>query len=447
MHSFKENTAQIEVFLAAIKLPALRIHFVLVCTLFLFHSGFTQVVQPDTIHRKTDTIPFVQADTSLRIINLTPFFTIHVDSVFQYDLQINKPIHSYYWYLRNSPIGVRIDRSNGMLYFKAEKAFFKSGKLRFDEPYIIQLGVQNLYNPAEHVDTSFTIIFYNTEIVPSRLKPTIRSTVYVEEGDSVSFRVQCERGTFPIEQITLNTNLPISHYKNVLDCNADFSWMVPFDFIRENDTTKLKLLQLQFIGTDKFQNRDTATVNVYVRPGINFPQKIEEHNKVHDEIYEYIQELKLTFYAVSKSIKSNKNVRVSFDIGASTTALAGTVLVTTSDNPNTQDIGKILPAVGLTMVPVKEAVAPSKVQEQNTASQIRSTIKRLEYMLSENAIIGERDPDILAKTRKLRDEMKQARLQLVDLPLVEVDKKITQEGADKYFNDPKVNKKYKLKVN
>jgi hypothetical protein len=140
-------------------------------------------------------------------------------------------------------------------------------------------------------------------------------------------------------------------------------------------------------------------------------------------------------------------VRVSFDITASTTALAGTILTTTSDNPNTQDIGKILPAVGLTLVPVKEAVAPNKIQEQNTASQIRTTIKRLEYMLSENSLIGDRDPDILNKTRKLREELKQARLQLVDLPMVEVDEKITQEGADKYFNDPKVNKKYKLKVN
>lgn len=425
----------------------MRIQFVLACTLFICQGAFSQVVKADSVHRKTDTIPFIQADTTLRIINLSPFFTIHVDSVLQYDLQINKPVQSYYWYLRNSPVGVRIERNNGMLYVKAEKAFFKSGKLRFDEPYIVQLGVQNLFNPAEHVDTSFTILFYNTEIVPSRVKPTINSVVYVEEGDSISFRVQCEKGTFPIEQITLNTNLPISQYTTVVNCDADFSWMVPFDFIRENDTTKQKLLRLQFIGTDKFQNRDTAMVQVFVRPGINFPQKTEEHNKVHDEIYEYIQELKLTFYALSKNIKTNKNVRVSFDIGASTTALAGTVLTTTSDNPNTQDIGKILPAVGLTMVPVKEAVAPSKVQEQNTASQIRATIKRLEYMLSENAIIGERDPEILVKTHKLREELKQARLQLVDLPLVEVDDKITQEGADKYFNDPKVNKKYKLKVN
>jgi hypothetical protein len=284
-------------------------------------------------------------------------------------------------------------------------------------------------------------------VVLSRIKPTTSTSVFVEEGDSIRFRLQCERGTFPIEQITLLTNLPISQYKAVLACNDEFSWVVPFDFIRENDTTRQRLLKMDFIGTDKFMNRDTASVLIYVRPGINYPLKNQEFNKVHDEMFEYIQELKLTFYAVSRTIKTNKSVRVSFDITASTTALAGTILTTTSDNPNTQDIGKILPAVGLTLVPVKEAVAPNKIQEQNTASQIRSTIKRLEYMLSENSLFGERDPDILSKTQKLREELKQARLQLVDLPMVEVDEKITQEGADKYFNDPKVNKKYKLKVN
>jgi hypothetical protein len=97
----------------------------------------------------------VQADTSLRIMNLSPYFTIHVDSILQYDLQINKPVQHYYWYLRNSPVGVRIERSTGLLYLKADKAFFKSGKLKYDEPYTVELGVQNLYNPEEHVDTSF----------------------------------------------------------------------------------------------------------------------------------------------------------------------------------------------------------------------------------------------------------------------------------------------------
>jgi len=47
----------------------------------------------------------------------------------------------------------------------------------------------------------------------------------------------------------------------------------------------------------------------------------------------------------------------------------------------------------------------------------------------------------------LREELKQAQLQLVDLPLVEFDPRFSQEDAEKYFNNPKVNKKYKLKVN
>jgi len=426
----------------------LRFFLALSCFLPIGLVSFAQIPRTDSLRRLQDTLPeIVSADTSLRIINLNPYFTIHVDSLLEYDLEINRPAQHYYWYLRNSPVGVRIDRNTGVLYFKADKSFFKSGKLRYDEPYKLELGVQNLYNPSDQVDTSFSILFYSTEVELSRIKPTTSTSVFVEEGDSIRFRLQCERGTFPIEQITLLTNLPISQYKAVLACNDEFSWVVPFDFIRENDTTRQRLLKMDFIGTDKFMNRDTASVLIYVRPGINYPLKNQEFNKVHDEMFEYIQELKLTFYAVSRTIKTNKSVRVSFDITASTTALAGTILTTTSDNPNTQDIGKILPAVGLTLVPVKEAVAPNKIQEQNTASQIRSTIKRLEYMLSENSLFGERDPDILSKTQKLREELKQARLQLVDLPMVEVDEKITQEGADKYFNDPKVNKKYKLKVN
>jgi hypothetical protein len=160
----------------------------------------------------------------------------------------------------------------------------------------------------------------------------------------------------------------------------------------------------------------------------------------------YIQDLKLTFYVVTRNIKANKKTRTGFDITASTTALAGTVLTTTADNQDLKDIGKILPSVGLTLVPVKEAVAPNKIQEQNTASQVRAAIKRLEYMQSENMLVGDRDPDILSKTRKIRDELKQTRLQLVDLPMVEFEN-VSQREAEEYFNNPKVNTKYKLKVN
>jgi hypothetical protein len=412
-------------------------------------NAVAQETNRDTIPVKSDTVvaPVVNLDSNLRIINLNPYFTIHVDSVLQYDLRINRPAESYYWFIKNGPVGVKIDRNTGLLYFKADKTFFKSGKLRYDVPYKVEIGVQNLFLPADHVDTSFNLMFYSTEINASKLKPTVNTVLYNEEGDSIRFKVQCEAGTFPIEQITIITNLPISNYKPVKNCDDEFIWMIPFDFIRENDTAKQKNLLLQFVGSDKFQNKDTATVRLVIRPGINYPQKYDEHEKVSQEMDKYINNLKLTFYAVTKNIKGNKNTRTSFDIAGSTTALAGTVLTTASDNPSTQDIGKILPSIGLTMVPVKEAVAPSKVQEQNTASQIRATIKRLEYIKSENVLVGERDLDILIKTRKLREELKQAQLQLVDLPMVDFDPRYSQEEADKYFNNPKVNKKYKLKVN
>jgi hypothetical protein len=268
----------------------------------------------------------------------------------------------------------------------------------------------------------------------------------LEEGDSVRFRIQCETGTFPVEQITMNASASISNYRPVTRCNDEFAWMIPFDFIRDNDTARSKILYLQFIGADKFLNKDTASLTLIIRPGINYPLKNEEHRLLNADMTKYIQDLKLTFYVVTRNIKANKKTRTTFDITASTTALAGTVLTTTADNQDLKDIGKILPSVGLTLVPVKEAVAPNKIQEQNTASQVRAAIKRLEYMQSENALVGDRDPDILSKTRKIREELKQTRLQLVDLPMVEFES-VSQREAEEYFNNPKVNTKYKLKVN
>ncbi len=427
-----------------LKISSLR--FLILC--FIGSVFLTTVKSQDT---RPDTLPphppLFNMDTVLRITNLNPYFTIHVDSLLNYDLRINKPPEDYYWYLKQAPIGVRIDRSNGTLFFKAEKSFFRSGKLKYDLPYRVDLGVQSLYNPLEKVDTFVTIMFYSTEISPSRVKPGVLGTMYVEEGDSIRFRIQCETGTFPLEQINFNSNIPISPFMPIRKCDDEFFWMVPYDFIRENDTTKLKMLQLQFIGSDKFFNKDTASISIAIRPGINYPQKYLEHQKVSDEMKAYIQNLKLTFYVLSKNIKTNKSTRTAFDITGSSTALAGTILATTASSPDVQDIGKILPSIGLTLVPVKEAVAPNKVQEQNTAAQLRGLTKRLEYLVSDNSLIGERDPEVLNKTRKLREELKQVQLQLVDLPAVDVDVNLSQEDADKYFNDPKVIKKYKLKVN
>jgi hypothetical protein len=56
-----------------------------------------------------------------------------------------------------------------------------------------------------------------------------------------------------------------------------------------------------------------------------------------------------------------------------------------------------LPSVGVSLVPVKEAVAPPKTFDQNQASLIRSSIKRLDYMLRDNSLVGERDSQVIAK--------------------------------------------------
>jgi hypothetical protein len=66
--------------------------------------------------------------------------------------------------------------------------------------------------------------------------------------------------------------------------------------------------------------------------------------------------------------------------------------------------------------------------------------------MTENMLVGDRDPEILTKTKKLREELKQSQLQLVDLPLVEFDPRYSEQDAETYFNNPKVNKNYKLKI-
>lgn len=412
--------------------------------LLLFNlSAFSQDQAVDT----TIIPEIVNLDSNLRITNLNPFFTIHVDSVLNYELNINKDAKQYYWYLKKAPVGLKIDKSTGTIFFKAEKTYFLSGRLKYDFPYKVEFGVQNLKDATDKVDTSLSILFYSTEINLSKVKPAVFGTLLVEEGDTVRFRVQCEKGTFPLEQLNFNSNIPIVIEKQINRCEDEFVWMVPFDFIKDNDTARQKILSLAFIGYDKFFNKDTAFVKIAVKPGINYPQRNLEHSMVSQELRSYIQILKLTFYVISKNIKTTKTTRTAFDITGSTTALAGTVLTSTGASEASKSFGKILPSIALTLVPVKEAVSPNRIQEQNTASQIRTITKRLDYLLSDNQIIGSRDVEVVQKTKKLTDELKQARLQFIDLPMVEFDDKVNQNLADKYFNDPKVIRKYKLKVN
>ena len=409
-----------------------------------------QGVLVDTLTKPVDSIPLnadslhrVNADTLLRIKNLNPYFSVHVDSTLNYNLEINRDEAKYYWYIRNSPIGLKINKDNGMLTFKADKSFFLSGKLKYDNEYKVVMGVQNLDNPTDKLDTFFSIQFYNTDIIASRVKPSVNSTLVVDEGDTVAFRVQCENGNFPIENITFFANTPLKNYTLVKKCDDDFVWTPPFDFVKETDSGKVRILTLSFVGANRFMIKDTSTVKIIIRDALNYPLAVQEYQLQAKNISIYILQLKYTFLQLDKSVKRTKNARTTFDITGSTTALTGTVLATSS-SLGAQKTGKILPGVGVSLVPIKEAIAPAKVFDQNQASQIRTSIKRLDYMLKDNSLVGERDADITKKTNKLKDELKQIQIQLIDIPL-EFTNDMNEEELNQYFNSPKVQKKYRTK--
>lgn len=383
-------------------------------------------------------------DSSLRIINLNPYFTLHVDSTLTYQLQINKNPDNYFWYLKNSPVGLRINKDNGVLTFNANKSLFLSGRLKYDVNYKVTLGVQNLQDPKEKVDTSFTIVFYNTEIVPSKVRPGINGTVWLDEGEVLSFRVLCETGSFPIENILTIPNRPIGNFTTVKACDDEFVWTPGHDFVKDTDSGKVRIVLLSFVGSTKFNTKDTATLRVIVRDALNYSLAKEEYNQVVRNVERYVLQLKVTFLELDRKLRKTKRARTTFDLTSATTSLTGTIL-STSESENDKRNGKILPSVGLALVPIKEAAVPSRAVDQNQASLIRSNIKRLEYVLRDNMLIGERDWEIVKKTAKLRDELKQVQVQLIDVPM-EMTNDYTEDELNRYFNSPKVNKKYRLKT-
>ena len=406
------------------------------CAIAISFSGYAQVFN-DTI------IPVIKStDTILRIKNLNPYFTLHVDSTLKYQLEINKKLSDYYWFLKNSPVGLKINKDNGLLTFKAEKSYFLSGRLKYDVEYKVNLSVQNLDIPTEKVDTSFILLFYSTEIIPSKVKPTVTKILYLDEGDTLSFKIQCDNGSFPIEELTYISNYPIKSTTQVTKCGDDFTWNAPFDFIKEADKEKTKRLEIYFIGSTKFHTTDTAKIEIIVKENINYPQQVIEFERLQQDTRKYVTSLKSSFRLVDRKIKKVKRTRTGFDLGSATTTLSGTIM-SSLPGESQKTAGKILPSVGVALVPVKEAAAPNSTYEQNTATLIRSSIKRLEYLFQDNQLTGTRDPDILNKARKLRDELKQMQIQLIDIPYTEAF--ANEEELDAYFNNPKVTKKYKPK--
>ena len=395
------------------------------------NPGFRVPMQMDTTGRFEDSM--------LRIKNMDPYFNVHVDSTLSYQFEINRDPSKYYFFLKNAPVGLKI-KENGLLLFRADKSYFLSGRLKYDFEYKVDLEVQNLNDPKDRLDTTFTISFFTTEIIASHVKPTVSNVLYVEEGDTISFRVQCETGTYPIESINFYSNIPIKTNSIIKECNDDFTWSPPYDFVKDGDSAKTKLLLLYFVGTNKVFMRDTAIIRIYVKDALNYPYMVQEYNAIQKNFRTYILQLKYAFFQLDRKVKKTNHTRTGFDMTTATTALGGTI-ATSTNSPTT---GAILPSVGVAMVPVKETVAPPQTADQNMASLVRSSIKRLDYTMHDNALIGEKDPDITKKITALKNELKQTQVQLIDVPLEETSG-MTEEQLNAYFDNPKVNKKYRLK--
>ncbi len=390
-----------------------------------------------------EVLPNAQADsTELRIRNINPSFLVHVDSVVTYQFELNKPLKDYYWYIKNAPAGVRINKDNGLLSIDVSKNFFLSGKLKYDRDYTVNLSVQNLNTPNDRVDTAFTVNFFSTEIISSRIKPSVTDRLFLDEGDTLSFQIQCDNGSFPFTDVTYVSNYAIKSLSPVRQCGDYFTWLIPYDFVKSTDRDNQRQVSIYFVGNTKFRTADTAIINVLVKKSINYPEQAKQNEMLRAEVERYITQLKSSFRIVDRRIRKTKKARTGFDLASASTALGGTIF-SSLPNSSQQTTGKILPSVGVALVPVKEATSPNSSYEQNTATLIRSAIKRLEYLLASSRLTGERDPEILAKTKKMREELTQTQVQLIDAPIG--DDTENAEELDKYFNNPKVNKKYRLK--
>lgn len=387
----------------------------------------------------------VPKDDSLRITNLGPYFTYAADSVYVYQFTINKKQRDYYWYFKQAPVGLTIGKDNGVVSFKAPKNYFLSGKLHYDHPYEVSMGVQSLHNPKDKVDTTFTILFYNTEITSSRVKPSVSGTVTIEEGEALTFRLQCENGSFPIEKILFSSNMPISDFTSPQSCGEEFRWTPPYAFVKDSDSAGVRKIALSFVGTTRYHNRDTIVVSVVVKNALNYPAERANYRQTVNNLEKYVLELKYAFHQLDRQLRKVKHTRLGFDLTSASTAVTGTVLNSSADE-GSRRTGQVLPSIGLALTPIKEAAAPQKNVEQNQAAQIRSSIKRLEYMLQENQLVGEKDKEILEKTQRLKDELKQVQVQMIEVP-IDIHHNLSKEELNAYFNSPKVNKKYRLKKN
>lgn len=412
--------------------------------LFCFVSFFVKAQIPnDTLHIKPAIEnPMPVVDSSLRIINFSPFFSLHVDSSLTYKFQINKNPKKYYWYLKEAPAGFKMDKDDGQLSFRSNKSLFLSGRLKYDKEYPVTFGVQSLSNPHDKIDTTLKVIFYNTDIVYPQIKPSVVSPITILEGTKLSFSILCQNGNFPIDKILMSSDVSIGNFKIPKSCDDTFEWIPGYDFVNEKDQNKEKSVTLLFIGTTNFNYADSARVKVIVKDGLNYDIANSAFKDADSSMRRWIRTLKITFVQLDRKLRKTKNLRSTFDITTASTGVGATV-VGLAGKPNNA-AAKILPGTGVLLTPIREASAPIKTAEQNQAALIRSNIKRLEYILTDSRLTDDRDPSIATKTSTLRTELRQSQVQLVDVP-TEVYDNMTDKELDNYINSRKVSKKYRLK--
>ena len=113
----------------------------LVVSLAFSNSAFSQnPVFHIPMPLSSDTVKLPD-DSVLRIRNLNPYFSLHVDSALSYQLELNRDPSKYFFFMKNAPVGMKI-RENGLLTFRADRSYFLSGRLKYDNEYKVNIGVQ-----------------------------------------------------------------------------------------------------------------------------------------------------------------------------------------------------------------------------------------------------------------------------------------------------------------
>src|SRR5690606_2490067 len=296
-----------------------NIKLALLLVVFLLSLSVRSQVRPDSIVLKPATE--VSRMDSLRIVNFSPFFSLHVDSSLSYKFLINKDPKKYYWFLKEAPVGFKMDKDNGVLSFKSNKSLFLAGRLKYDQEYPVKIGVQSLSNPLDRLDTTVRVIFYSTDVVYPRIKPSVVSPVTIVEGDRLSFSVLCENGNFPIDKILVSSDVSIGNFKLPKTCDDYFEWVPGYDFVTDQDPKGERVVNLEFIGSTNFNYADTARVKVIVKNGLNYDIATKEYNDALNNLKTWILRYKYTFLQLDKRLRKTKNWRSGFDITTATTTL------------------------------------------------------------------------------------------------------------------------------